>query len=262
MLPIIQIGPIALQLPGLILLAGLWISLSLVDREARRNDLDIPTLNNLILVGLVASILGSRLWYAARYASVYFSEPLSLFSLNTSTLAPVEGIATGLVAALIYGQRKKLPLWPTLDALAPSISLFAISVGLAHLASGAAFGAPTDLPWGIELWGAIRHPTQIYETIAAAVVFIVVMHQRTRTPFPGYLFLLWTVLFAASRLFIEAFRGDSTIVFGSLRTAQLLSLAIVAAGMLGLHLMAREKASSDGGSKADEETPAPSEVEA
>ncbi len=253
MLPIIQVGPLAIQLPGLILLAGLWISLTLVDREAQRHDLDTSTLNNLILIGLIASILGARLWYAAQFASVYLEDPLSLLSLNTSTLAPVEGIATGLVAALIYGQRKKLPIWPTLDALTPSISLFAISVGLAHLASGAAFGAPTDLPWGIELWGALRHPTQVYETIAAAVVFLVLMHQRTRSPFPGYLTLLGVVLFAASRLLIEAFRGDSIITLGSIRSAQLVSLAVIVAGLIGLHFMARSEMESSGRSSGTDE---------
>ncbi len=253
MLPIIQVGPIAIQLPGLILLAGLWISLTLVDREAQRHDLDASTLNNLILIGLIASILGARLWYAAQFASVYFEDPLSLLSLNTSTLAPVEGIATGLVAALIYGQRKKLPIWPTLDALTPSISLFAISVGLAHLASGAAFGAPTDLPWGIELWGTLRHPTQIYETIAAAVVFLVLMQQRTRSPFHGYLTLLWAVMFATSRLLIEAFRGDSIIALGSIRSAQLVSLAVIVAGLLGLHFMARSEMERSGRSSGTDE---------
>ncbi len=241
MLPIIQVGPVAIQIPGLILLAGMWISILLVDREAQRHNLDASSLNNLIFIGLVASILGARLWYAARYSSVYFEDPLSLIALNISTLAPIEGIATGLVAVLIYGQRKKLPLWPTLDALTPSISLFAISIGLSHIASGAAFGAPTDLPWAIELWGALRHPTQIYETIAATIVFMVVMHQRTRSRFSGYLTLTWVVLFASSRLFIEAFRGDSIIALGSLRTAQLISLAIIIAGLFGLHFMARAK---------------------
>ena len=44
---------------------------------------------------------------------------------------------------------------------------------------------------------------------------------------------------ATSRLFLEAFRGDSVITFGLLRAAQLLSLVVLTAAMAGLHLRAR-----------------------
>ncbi len=62
--------------------------------------------------------MGARQGHAARFLDVYLENPLGLFSLNPSTLAPLDGMVAGLVAATIYGQRKKLPLWPTLDALA------------------------------------------------------------------------------------------------------------------------------------------------
>jgi len=64
-----------------------------------------------------------------------------------------------------------LPLWPALDALTPGLAAVMIAIGLAHIASGDAFGSPADLPWAIQLWGARRHPTQIYETLAAALIF-------------------------------------------------------------------------------------------
>ena len=38
---------------------------------------------------------------------------------------------------------------------------------LGLLLSGEAFGAPTSLPWGVPLFGAVRHPTQIYLALAA-----------------------------------------------------------------------------------------------
>ncbi len=45
-----------------------------------------------------------------------------------------------------------------------------LAVPLANLASGDAFGAPSSLPWAIELWGAARHPVQIYEAVAAGLI--------------------------------------------------------------------------------------------
>ena len=242
MLPILQVGPVAVQMPGLILLAGVWIAVSLTDREAPRYSLKASVLSNMILIGLVVGILSARLWYAIQFLDVYLDNPLSVFSLNPTTLAPVEGALTGLAAAAYYGYRKGLPLWTTLDALTPGLAAFGIAVGFAHLASGDAFGAETTVPWAIELWGALRHPTQIYEVFAAAIIFWLIWEIRRKLPAAGLLFLTWVALTALSRLLIEAFRGDSIITLGSFRSAQIASIAILLLALIGMHLLTRSQA--------------------
>lgn len=239
MFPILQIGPLALRLPGLFLLLGVWLGTSLIDREAPRHKVSGAALNNLVLYGLIAGIVGARVAYALRYLQIYAQDPLSFFSLNPSTLAPNEGILIALIVILVLGQRQHLPLWPSLDALTPSLAPFAILVGVAHLSNGDAFGAPTSVPWAIELWGAQRHPTQIYEILLAGLAFLGVWRLRRMPAFPGFLFLAWLAMAAGSRLFLEAFRGDSIIAFGSLRAAQPASLAVLAGALVGLHLRAR-----------------------
>jgi phosphatidylglycerol:prolipoprotein diacylglycerol transferase len=193
----------------------------------------------LVLIALVAGILGARLGYALRFVDVYLREPAGLFSLNPSTLAPTEGLVVGLIAALIYAQRKKLPLWSTLDAYTPGLALFAVFVGLAHLSSGDAFGAETSLPWAIELWGANRHPSQVYEILGGLLVFFTLIRLRHMAPFNGFLFLVFAAFSAGTRLFLEAFRGDSVIVFGVLRSAQIASLLVLLTSLVLLHLRAR-----------------------
>jgi phosphatidylglycerol---prolipoprotein diacylglyceryl transferase len=242
MLPILQVGPLAIQMPGLILLAGVWIAVSLTDREAPRYSLKSSTLSNMILIGLVVGILSARLWYAIRFFNIYLDNPLSVLSLNPTTLAPLEGALTGLAAAVFYGYRKGLPLWPTLDALTPGLAAFGLAVGFAHLASGDAFGSVTSLPWAIELWGAQRHPTQIYEVLAAGLIFGLIWQIRRKPQVAGLLFLIFVALTALSRLFIEAFRGDSIIAYGSIRSAQLGSLLVLAIALVGMHLLARAQA--------------------
>jgi phosphatidylglycerol:prolipoprotein diacylglycerol transferase len=239
MFPILQVGPLAVRVPGLILLAGVWVGVSLVEREAPRHKLSAGVLTNMIFYALVAGILGARLWYALRFFNIYVEDPLALLSVNPSTLAPLEGALTGALTAVIYTQRKSLPLWPTLDTLAPALAAFAAFVGLAHLSSGGAFGAPSAVPWAIELWGELRHPAQIYEILAAVIVLAIAWRLKDRAPFTGFTFLAWLGLAAAARLFLEAFRGDSVVIFGSLRSAQLASLAVLGASMAGLHALAR-----------------------
>ena len=239
MLPILQVGPLAIQLPGLLLLAGVWVGSAMIEREAPKHGLSGATLGSLVFFGLVAGLLGARLGYALRYWSVYAEDPLGLISLNPLTLSAAEGAAAAFLVSLVLARRQRLPPWPTLDAFAPGLAVFAVFAALANLSSGDAFGAPTSLPWAIDLWGAARHPSQVYALLLALAIFIAVRRFALGPTFPGFLFLAWLAMTAASRLFLEAFRGDSVIVLGSLRAAQLISLVVLGAALLGLNQRAR-----------------------
>lgn len=227
MLPYLRLGPFLLQLPGLALLVGVWVGISLAEKEAKRLKLRPETLYNLVFYGLVSGLVGARLVYAARYASVYLENPLSLFALNANTLSIWEGLLVGLLISLIYGQRKGMPLKPTLDALAPGLAAFMVFFGIAHLLSGDAFGAPTRLPWSIYLWNEYRHPSQAYEILAGVIVFYLVWKRPLGERGKGLNFLWLIALTAGVRLFLEAFRGDSLLWPGGLRAAQVISLVIM-----------------------------------
>ncbi len=242
MLPILQIGPAAIQLPGLLLIAGVWLGSVLAERGARRSGLSGDGVERLILIGLAAGILGARLGYAARYLEVYARDPLALLALTPVTLAPDVGAAIGLIAALVYGQRRRLPLRPTLDALTPGLAAFAVCLALAHVASGDAFGAATDVPWAIVLWGMPRHPSQVYELLAALAILAFVLRLRPGMPFTGYAFGVFVALSAAARLALEAFRGDSVMWFGTLRAAQIVSLVILLAALAVLRRLVQPMA--------------------
>lgn len=235
MLPILQIGPLALQTPGLMYLLGLWLGLSLAEKFAPRRGIAADTLYNLVFTGLIAGILGARLGYVLQYPDAFLASPLSLVSPNPGLLDPFSGFAAALIAALVYGARKKLEVWNTLDALTPFFAVFMIGAALANAASGAGFGMETSLPWGIELWGAKRHPTQFYELGGAIVILLWLgrLSKRTDVP-PGRLFLTFLALTAGARLFFEAFRGDSTLILDGIRAAQVVAWLVLSGALGGL----------------------------
>lgn len=230
MFPTINVGPLAIHTPGLILLIGVWVGLLRTERFARQLQLDPNRIYNLVLLSLLFGLVGSRLAYAAENPGAFSNNLLGLLALTPNMLDPFGGIAAALLAAVIYGRKKNLPLWPTLDALTPAAAVFMIVLGFSHLASGSAYGTPTDLPWGILLSGANRHPAQIYEILAAVTAALLIWPRRDQiwAEISGVRFLAFTSLSAAFRIFLEAFRGDSKVVFSVIRLPQLIGLLILA----------------------------------
>ena len=228
MFPYLRLGPFILPMAGLTLLAGLWTGLSFIDREATRLKINASTLGNAIFYSLVAGLIGARVGYALEFPAVYSSRPLSLLSLTPATLSPSAGLVVGLIVFAIFAQRKGMPIRPTLDAIAPGLAVFMVFVGLAYIFSGDAYGAPTSVPWAIRLWNAYRHPSQFYETFIALTIFLVIRERFPKPEGAGLNFLLTIVLSSASRVFLEAFRGDSVFWPGGFREAQIIALIILA----------------------------------
>jgi len=100
-------------------------------------------------------------------------------------------------------------------------------IGVSHLLSGNAYGAPTRVPWAVYLWSEYRQPTQLYEIFFALVIFTIVLSRMIPANAPGLRFIQFIGLSAIARVFIEAFRGDSPILFDGYRTAQVVGLAIL-----------------------------------
>jgi prolipoprotein diacylglyceryl transferase len=244
MLPYLRLGPFLLQTSGLALLLGVWVGLTLSEKEARRQKLQPDLVYNLVFYGLIAGLIGARLAYAARYLNAYLQNPLSLLALNPNTLSAIDGVLIGILAAFIYGHRKRLALRPALDALAPGLAVFMIFLGTSHLLNGDAYGAPSTLPWSIFLWGEYRHPTQIYEIVAALVVLWVVLRRPFGASGSGLNFLFVIALSAGARLFLEAFRGDSLIWPAGLRAAQVISLIVIILSLWLMRVWAQMQAKS------------------
>jgi len=228
MFPYLRLGPFLLPMASLALLMGLWTGITIIEREAAYLKMNVSTLSNAIFYSLLAGLVGARLGYALEYPAIYSFKPLSLLSLTPTTLSPSAGLVVGLIAFTIFVQRNQLPIQVTLGSLAPGLALFMVFAGLAHILSGDAYGAPTRVPWAIRLWNEYRQPTQFYETFIALMIFLVIRQRFPKPEGAGLNFLLTIALSSASRVFLEAFRGDSIFLPGGFREAQLIALIIMA----------------------------------
>jgi len=227
MLPILQIGPLALPLPALSIILAFWVGLSITEKLSPSRGLSAETMYNLAFTGLLTGLLGARLGYVFLYPKAFIQSPLSFFSLNPGLLDTSTGVVFMLLGVLIFGQLAKLPLLKTLDTLTPFLAILSIGLAISHIASGEAFGSITSLPWGIDLWGARRHPTQIYELFSSILILVVISIKFEEKSNHGTQFFLFWALMAADRLFFEAFRGDSLTIAGGLRSVQIIAWIVL-----------------------------------
>lgn len=237
MLPVIHIGPLALPAPQLILLLGFWIGLELTVKLAPTYRIEPGKLYNLVLVALLAGLIGARLAYAAHYPAAFRENPASLLALRPDMLDTSGGWLTAILAGLTYGTYRKTLSWSMLDALTTLLAVLGIVAGLAHLASGDAFGAPAQLPWAIDLLGEKRHPSQIYEILAALIVAVIIWprkHISTQFIQPGQEGLrMWAflALSAVAQIMLETFRGDSILLWNTFRLVQILAWGVLAVSL-------------------------------
>lgn len=223
MLPVIQLGPLAIRTPGLLILAGIWIGLTVAEKLAPRFNLKPEFIYNGVGITLIAGLLGSRLSYIFLHFSAFIDDPWAALSLDTRLLDPWGGIVTGALVLLIYLQRQQLSVLNYLDALTPLLAVMQIALPAANLASGSGYGIPTLLPWSIELWGALRHPTQVYDILAGIGIlgFVIFASQNAANRQPARLFLMFIALSAGARIFLEGFRADRFLVLSRFRFSQI-----------------------------------------
>jgi prolipoprotein diacylglyceryltransferase len=224
MFPVIRIGPLSLQSQGLILLLTFWLAAEAAERSARRLDLRGDVVYSLAFIGLCAGVIGARVGYVLEHWPAFQGDLGAILALNLNTLSPLAGIVTGGIASWWYARRKGVANRRLLDALTPGFIVFAGGLALADWASGNGYGSPSSLPWSIEQWGAARHPSQIYQLLAVIMIGLIVT--KAKRPFDGARFGLFVVLYAAARLFLEGFRGDSELI-GDMRSAQVWSLIVL-----------------------------------
>jgi phosphatidylglycerol:prolipoprotein diacylglycerol transferase len=228
MFPIIQLGPLALQAPGLIVLLAMWIGLNASEKLAPRKGISADIIYNIVFIPLSAGIVAARLAYVAVHADAFAADWLGALALDPRLLDPWAGCVAVLIAALIIARRNNLRGWPSLDALTPFCAVLMIGIWVAHLSAGTAFGAQTNLPWGIYLWGEARHPTQIYGLIGALAAAAYVYRDLHLSA--GLVFLRFVAFTAATVLFVEGLRADS-LLLGNLRVLQIFAWIVLAGAL-------------------------------
>lgn len=235
-----KIGSLSIYWYGILIATGFLVGLWTASRRGLRDGLPPESIIDLGPWLVLGSMAGARLLYVISFWHDYYAtRPLyEIFIIRQGGLVFYGGLIGALAASLFYIGLKKMPLWRTADALAPSIALGYVPGRLGCLATGCCYGQPTSLPWAIhfpkdhETGGVAVHPTQLYEAFLNLVLYGLLEYLFRRRKFEGQVFAAYLIGYAILRSIVECFRGDyRTHYLGNWATpAQVISILIFVAG--------------------------------
>lgn len=241
---IIKFGNMAIYTYGLMMAIAFFVGITLARKEADRLGQDSEKIMDLSFYILIASVIGSRLFYVFTDPRTFLSDPIEIFRIWNGGLVFYGGFIMALAVAMIYMKKTGMPLWQTTDIMSPGLALGQAIGRIGCFFAGCCYGKICDMPWAITFnhpdslapQGLPLHPTQLYSVLSDFSIFVVLWLFRKKIRFHGQLFWLYVLLYGITRPIIEIYRGDfrGQTYFHVFSISQVIgiSLAIVAAVML------------------------------
>lgn len=247
---LINLGPVPIHTYGFLVAIGFLIAVSVIKRLAKRAHLDIERILDLCFWCLLVGFLGARTLFIITRFEDFVHRPLDVFKIWEGGLVFLGGPIVVIPFIVWYVRKYKLPIWRTMDVLAPGLVIAHAFGRFGCLAAGCCYGKPTGTSFGVRLYsnlvdpnlkGVPLHPTQLYESGALFILFFGLLQLHKKRHFDGQVALSYLLAYPIIRSIIEVFRGDlirGFVIEDILSTSQFISILVflLAAGFLWYRL--------------------------
>jgi phosphatidylglycerol---prolipoprotein diacylglyceryl transferase len=252
-----HIGPVSLTGFGIAVMLGFVVGQLVGQREIARRGFDPAPIGDVVIASVLGFLVGAKLYYliVMRDWSLVFTRTGFVFW---------GGLVGGIVAAWVVIRRKKLPFLRVADVAGPGIAA-GYAVGRTGCwAVGDDYGRPwngplavvfpegsppstvgvmarqfgIDFPPGTDPNAVVAvHPTQLYQTGMALVMFFVLWHLRDHKHAQGWLFGAYCVAAGIERFIAEFFRAKDDRFLGPFTVAQAIAVGFIALGVAWLYVL-------------------------
>ena len=243
------------------IVAGLYLATMQADRAGLKPD---KVLRACVYI-IAAALVSSRLYVVLQHLDYYRQQPLEIPQIWKGGLASYGAFVGGGLAAIFVARWQRLSVGKFLDCCAPAIAV-AISIGrIGCFLNGCCYGAVSNLPWAMHFpedsgpyynhlhEGLIElhqlslavHPTQLYESLYALLLFVLLLRFRKYEKRDGELFAILFVLYPLGRFFIEFLRDDDRGFISLLSLPQTFSMIIAVLSLSFLFARRRQLRMAD-----------------
>lgn len=251
----LRIGSFAMHWYSLCWLIGLVLAYLIVRRLYKEQKIKDELFDPLFLYCFIGILVGARLGHCLFYQpDVYLSSwkhfvemflPIEFTGNSDWHFTGYRGLAShggtfGLMIALwLYVRRTKLNIWRVLDNIAIATPATAFFIRIGNLMNSEIIGKPTDVPWAFifeQVDMLPRHPGQLYEALAYAVLMFIgwaLYRRRPQRVGTGFFFGLCQTYIFTARFLIE-FTKEIQEPFEAalpINMGQILSLPFIAIGI-------------------------------
>ena len=223
---------------GIIIGAAILLGFLIATMEAKRTGQNPEDYMDMGIIGVIAGIVGARLYYVIFSWDMYKDNLLHIFNLREGGLAIYGGVIGAVIAVFALARWKKLSPFLILDTVAMPILNGQMLGRWGNFFNREAFGEYTDglfamrLPVDavrsgditermrehMETIGGVEYiqvsPTFLYESVWCAVLLIILILYRKHKKYEGELFLLYIFGYALGRVWIEGLRTDQLLIPG------------------------------------------------
>lgn len=249
---IINVFGLSLRYYGLLFVTGLVLSLAVLRKLFRRENISADKLEKLSIYGFVGILAGARLGHCLFYEPAYYlAHPLEMILplkfpegggiefVGYRGLASHGGALGLIITLLVYARKTGESLIKTIDLIAVVAGLGAGFIRLANLMNSEIIGMPTQKIWGFvfeRVDQLPRHPAQLYEALVYFLIFgmTLLLYYRKRAVLQNGFLFGWTLtLIFTARFFIE-FIKERQVTFEEgmrLDMGQILSIPYILVGL-------------------------------
>lgn len=250
-----RIGPLSMHWYSLCWLVGLLLAYLIVRKLYKEQKIKDELFEPLFLYCFIGILIGARLGHCLFYQPDVY---LSSWTHFVEMILPIEfngngdwhftgyrGLAShggtfGLMIALwLYVRKTELNIWRVLDNIAIATPATAFFIRIGNLMNSEIIGKPTDVPWAFvfqQIDMLPRHPGQLYEAIAYALLMLIgwsVYRRRPQRVGTGFFFGMCLTYIFTARFLIEFTKEIQEPFEASLpiNMGQILSLPFIAIGI-------------------------------
>ncbi|AHF10381.1 prolipoprotein diacylglyceryl transferase [Dehalobacter restrictus] len=247
-----EMGPFSVHWYGILIALAFCAGLILANYHTNYRRLDPDKFFNLLIVMIPAALIGARLYYVLFNLHYYIAYPAEIVAVWHGGLAIHGGIIGGFLAVLVVTRRDPdLKFWSVADVIAPSLVIGQAIGRWGNFLNQEAHGGPVSesfisefphfIQQGMYIDGQYYHPTFLYESLWDTLIFLFLfwLIRKKSTP-DGIIFLLYLLLYSAGRFIIESLRTDS-LMLGSFKIAQVISIAAILLSVVLLFVKLRKK---------------------
>lgn len=238
---IFRIGNFAVRWYGLLFASGFVIGYYILRKVFKNEGLGDATLDRLTVYVAVGTVIGARLGHCLFYEPDYYlANPVEILKVWHGGLAS-HGAAIGILLALwLFVRKEKKPFIWAIDRVVIVVALAGALIRLGNLMNSEIYGVETTLPWGFVFLrnheNAPKHPTQIYESLAYLLTFVILLRiywKNLGKQKPGLLFGLFLILVFGFRFLVEYVKEDQVAFEAGMKLnmGQLLSIPFIIAGI-------------------------------